>query len=112
MVRSLRDATKANAIAVINRDGGVVTAELPPTISQETFSIMCAAILGAGMTAGTELGHASPHRVVLESADATIVIQVVGRRGMVVLVLSPDRAISEIDATVTRFAKEAAPNFG
>ena len=108
MVRALRDVTKAEAVAVINRDGGVVTAELPPTVSQETFSIMCAAILGAGMTASTELGHAAPHRVVLESEDATLVIQEVGRRAMLVLVVPPERAISEIDTAILRFVQAAA----
>ncbi len=108
MVRALREVTKAEAVAVINRDGGVVTAELPPTVSQETFSIMCAAILGAGMTASTELGHAAPHRVVLESEDATLVIQEVGRRAMLVLVVPPERAISEIDTAISRFVQAAA----
>src|SRR5207249_1112869 len=54
MVRALREVTKAEAVAVVNRDGGIVAAELPRNVSQETFSIMCAAILGAGMTAATE----------------------------------------------------------
>src|SRR5207245_1929555 len=76
MVRALRDVTKAEAIAVVNRDGGIVAADLPRNVSQETFSIMCAAILGAGMTAATELGHAAPHRVLLESRDATVVTTV------------------------------------
>ena len=47
MVRALRDVTKAEAIAVINRDGGIVVADLPRTVSPETFSIMCAAIFAA-----------------------------------------------------------------
>src|SRR5881397_209617 len=80
MVRALREVTKAEAVAVVNRDGGIVAAELPRNVSQETFSIMCAAILGAGMTAATELGHTAPHRVLLESDDATVVIQEIGRR--------------------------------
>lgn len=108
MVRALRELTKAEAVAVINRDGGIVTAELPPSVSQETFSIMCAAILGAGMTAATELGHQAPHRVVLVSDDATLVIHEVGRRGMVVLVVPPERAIAEIDTAISRFAEAAA----
>src|SRR5256885_15040109 len=73
MVRALREVTKAEAVAVVNRDGGIVAAELPRNVSQETFSIMCAPILGAGMTAATELGHTAPHRVLLESDDATVV---------------------------------------
>jgi len=108
MVRALQDVTKAEAIAVINRDGAVVAAELPPSVSQETFSIMCAAILGAGMTAATELGHAAPHRVRLESEDVTVLIQEVGRRAMLVLVVQPERPVSELDAAIKRFAQDAA----
>ena len=108
MVRVLMDVTRAEAVAVINRDGGIVAAQLPQSISQETFSIMCAAILGAGMTAATELGHSAPHRVLLESDDVTVFIQEVGRRAMVVLVVPPERRVSEIDAAVSRFAIAAA----
>lgn len=108
MVRVLKEVTKAEAVAVINRDGGIVAAELPPTVSPETFSIMCAAILGAGMTAATELGHAAPHRVMLESDDATLLIQEVGRRAMLVVVVPPERPMSELDRAVSRFAQAAA----
>src|SRR5207244_12383907 len=82
MVRALREVTKAEAVAVVNRDGGIVAAELPRSVSQETFSIMCAAILGAGMTAATELGHTAPPRVLPECADATVAIQERRRRPM------------------------------
>lgn len=108
MVRVLMEVTKAEAAAVINRDGGIVVAELPPAISQETFSIMCAAILGAGMTAATELGHSAPHRVLLESDDVTVFIEEIGRRAMVVLVVPPERPLSEIDTAISRFAMAAA----
>src|SRR5256886_12973984 len=108
MVRALRDVTKAEAIAVVNRDGGIVAADLPRNVSQETFSIMCAAILGAGMTAATELGHTAPHRVLLQPDDATVVIQEIGRRAMVVLVVPQDRVVSDLDAPISRFAQTAA----
>ncbi len=108
MVRALKDVTKAEAVAVINRDGGIVAAELPSSVSPETFSIMCAAILGAGMTAATELRHASPHRVLLESEDSTILIQEVGRRAMLVVVVPPERPLSSLETAVSRFAQAAA----
>jgi len=111
MVRALRDVTKAEAIAVVNRDGGIVAADLPRNVSQETFSIMCAAILGAGMTAATELGHAAPHRVLLESRDATVVIQEIGRRAMVVIVVPPERVVSDLDSAISRFAQAASRDF-
>jgi predicted regulator of Ras-like GTPase activity (Roadblock/LC7/MglB family) len=103
MVRALRDVTHAEAVAVISRDGAVVAASLPPSVSQETFSIMCAAILGAGMTAATEFKHVAPHRVVLESSDSTILIQEAGRRAMVVLVVPPDRTPDSMSTAVSRF---------
>ena len=108
LVRALRDVTKAEAVAVINRDGGIVVADLPRTVSQETFSIMCAAILGAGMTAAAELGLAAPHRVLLESDDATYLIQELGRHAMLVLVVPSERPVSELDRSVTRFSQAAA----
>lgn len=108
MVRALRDAAQAEAAAVINRDGAIVASDLPPAVSAETFSIMCAAILGAGMTASTELHHPPPHRVLLESEEATILIQEVGRRAMVVLVVSAERSLANLEGIIGRFAQAAA----
>jgi len=112
MVRALRDVAQAEAVAVINRDGAVVAASLPASVSQETFSIMCAAILGAGMTAATEFRHAAPHRVILESKDTTILIQEIGRRAMLVLVVSPERTLESLSTALSRFAQAAEKELG
>lgn len=108
MVRALKDVTKAEAVAVINRDGGIVAADLPSSVSAETFSIMCAAILGAGMTASTELRHASPHRVLLEAKDSTTLIREIGRRAMLVIVVPPEAPLPALEAAVSRFVQAAA----
>src|SRR5207237_565793 len=66
MVHALRTVTKAEAVALIHRDGAIVATALPEGISQETFSIMCAAILGAGTTAlgfRDSLGAVLPSRL-------------------------------------------------
>src|SRR5205809_7250170 len=102
MVHALRVVTKAEAVAIINRDGAVVATELPIGVSRAIFSIMCAAILGAGMTAATELRHAAPHRILLESEDATFLIQEVRRRALLVHVVPPARRLSGHDAAVAR----------
>ncbi len=107
MVRALKDVSGAEAVAVINRDGGVVAAALPADVSQETFSIMCAAILGAGMTAATEFRHAAPNRVTLESKDSTILIEEVGRRAMLVLVVPPERSPASLATAISRFRQAA-----
>ncbi len=107
MVRALRDVAHAEAVAVVNRDGGIVAASLPSSVSPETFSIMCAAILGAGMTAATEFRHAAPHRVILESKDSTILIQEMGRRTMLVVVVPPERTVESLATALSRFAQAA-----
>ena len=112
MVRALRDVAHAEAAAVINRDGAIVAAALPPSVSPETFSIMCAAILGAGMTAATEFRHTAPHRVILESKDSTIVIEEVGRRAMLVLVVPPDRTLETLATALSRFRQAAEKELG
>ncbi len=103
MVRALREVARAEAVAVINRDGGIVAASLPESVSPETFSIMCAAILGAGMTAATEFRHAAPHHVILESKDSTILIEEIGRRAMLVLVVPPERSPQSLTTAISRF---------
>jgi predicted regulator of Ras-like GTPase activity (Roadblock/LC7/MglB family) len=112
MVRALRAVTKAEAVALINRDGSILATDLPGGISQETFSIMCAAILGAGMTAAMELHHAAPHRILLESHDVTMLISEIGRRAMLVVAIAPERSVSEILNAVERFAKVASKDLG
>jgi len=64
------------------------------------------------MTAATELGHAPPHRVLLESKDAVFLIQELGRRAMLVIVVPPEHPISELDVAVSRFAMAAEKDLG
>ena len=81
--------TGATGVAIVSRDGTVLGADLPPSVSRETFSIMCATIHGAGMTVSTELQRTNPSRIVLETAEGRLVIAEAGRRALVVLVLPP-----------------------
>jgi len=89
IVRKTREACGASALAVVSRDGAIIAADMPREVAKETFSIMCATILGAGMTAANELGKTPPSRVVLDSEDLQIMILESGKRSMVVAVLPP-----------------------
>ncbi len=96
------------ASAVVSRDGLVVAADLPAEVSQETFSIMCAAIMGAGMTATTELGKTSPDRISLKSEDVRILIYAAGRKSMLVVVLSPEGDLEAVDKVGREIAERVA----
>ena len=105
MVRALRDVAQAEAVAVINRDGGIVAAALPPSVSPETFSIMCATIHGAGMTVSNELRRGTPRRIVLESNEGCVVITEAGRRALLVVVLSPSADLDDMTQALKPFAE-------
>ncbi len=96
----LREDCGSIASAVVSRDGLVVAADLPQDVSKETFSIMCAAIMGAGMTATTEMGKKSPTRISLESEDIHVIIYAAGRRSMLVVVLAPGTDARAVDKNV------------
>lgn len=108
LLAELRKNHGTLAAAVVSRDGLVVAADLPPEVSQETFSIMCAAIMGAGMTATTELGRSSPDRISLRSEDVRILIYAAGRKSMLVVVLPPEVDLDAVDKVGREIAAKVA----
>lgn len=108
LVTGLRKETGALAAAVISRDGLVVEADLPPEVSPETFSIMCAAILGAAMTATNEMGKGPPKRIDMVSEDVRILLYAAGRKSMLVVALPPDADVPKVDARAGDAVKRLA----
>ncbi|MFQ6013655.1 MAG: roadblock/LC7 domain-containing protein [Thermoplasmata archaeon] len=104
----LKDETEAMASAIISRDGLVIAEDLPEGVSSETFSIMCAAIMGAAMTATTEMGQSAPTRILMESKDLLIVIYEADRRSMLVVVLPPGADVSRVDEQVDLVVEQVA----
>lgn len=111
-LRDLRNNCESIASAVVSRDGVVIVADMPEDVTQETFSIMCATILGAGMTAATELSRAAPTRIILEGPDAKTVIQVVGRRALLVVVTPPGTSLDSIEAATKPLLEAVAAETG
>ncbi len=105
---SLRKECGATASAVVSRDGLIVASDLPPEVSQETFSIMCAAIMGAGLTAITELGKSSPTHITLDSEDIRLALYAAGRKMMVAIVLPPDADMKAVRRSAELIAKQVA----
>ncbi len=99
-VRKIREAG-VRAVAVVSRDGSVLASDLPPGVSRETFSIMCATIHGAGMTVSSQLSRSPPSRIVLQAAEGAVVIAEASQRALVVFVLDQG---SDLEATAARIA--------
>lgn len=96
MLASLRNDCNALASAVISKDGAVVDSDVPEEISRETFAIMSATIMGAGVTAANEFRKAAPDRIVVDSVDIRTVIMNAGRKRILVVVVPPETDPSKV----------------
>lgn len=86
-LRALRQSCGSIASAIISRDGLVIAADLPDGVSMDTFSIMCATLIGAASTANSELRVGTPQSVLVESEDARMLVVGAGRKALIVTVL-------------------------
>ncbi len=112
MLRQLRETCGSQAAAVVSRDGLVIAGDMPENVSRETFAIMCATILGAGMTASTELRVSSPSHIVLGTKETCIHIFEAGPRALIVLVAPPSRDEAEIRNALKPILEEIRREIG
>ena len=69
ILHEIKKLDGVDATAVVSRDGILVGAEIPPEVHGETFAIMSATMLGAAITANSELNKNMPTKVIVESDD-------------------------------------------
>jgi uncharacterized protein len=100
-LRALRQSNGAIASAVVSRDGLVIASDVPEGVSNETFGIMCATLLGAASTANSELRIGTPIHVTVETEDAKMLVVGAGRKALIVTVIGrkgdPVAAFKKLD---------------
>jgi len=87
IVDELRNDCNADGVALIGRDGVPIAYSLPENVKSDTFSIMCATMLGAALTAASELKTSLPKWVTVEGADLKMVITHAGRKALIAVVV-------------------------
>lgn len=92
------------ATALLSRDGGVLGSDLPSSVPAEVFSILCATIFGAAVTAHIEFGRPPPDRVVVEGAGTLTVIADAGAGALVVAVVERPTDLSTVLGEITNFS--------
>ncbi|MFQ5884490.1 MAG: roadblock/LC7 domain-containing protein [Thermoplasmata archaeon] len=110
MLTLLRNECKAMASAIVSKDGSVLASDVPDDISEETFGIMSATIMGASVTAAIELKKDPPSRVVFESSDTKTIIMNASRKRIIVVVVpsstDPDSVEESSQVLMTALKKE------
>jgi hypothetical protein len=107
-LKELRNNPKIKASALVSKDGLVIASYVPPGVYVDTFSIMCATILGAAATADSELKLSPPKRIVVSADDGNIIILNAGRKTLAVLVTTkdsdPDTVVKETQSVIAKVA--------
>jgi predicted regulator of Ras-like GTPase activity (Roadblock/LC7/MglB family) len=100
MLKQLRETCGAVASAVVGKDGLMMHHDVPDDVELTTFGIMSATIVGASVTAATELKREEPARVVVETGDLNMIIYNAGRRALLVVAVPHDTKIEDVDESV------------
>ncbi len=100
MLKRLRETCGAVASAVVGKDGLMMHHDVPDEVVLDTFGIMSATILGASITAATELGKDEPSRIVVEAGNLNMIIYNAGKRALFVVAVPRDRNVEDVDKSV------------
>jgi len=107
-ITNLRGTLGADAVALISRDGLLIESDIGISMFAETFAIMCATVLGAAVTANSELKKSPPERVVIASHDSKLIVTGAGKRGLLVAVVKPTDSESHVLGEMRKVAEVAA----
>ncbi len=103
-LRELKDEFGSVASAVISRDGLLIAADMPEGVTAETFTIMCATLMGAASTAHSELKIGQPNLIRILSEKHEMVLSGAGRKSIAVCVVPIGAKIDDIERRLDRIA--------
>jgi predicted regulator of Ras-like GTPase activity (Roadblock/LC7/MglB family) len=89
-------AHKAIGSAIIGRDGNIISTDMPEDANLENFAIMMATLLGAAITAASEIKITRPSTISAESKDSSIMVHSIGGKSFIAVVLPKDRNVPDI----------------
>lgn len=100
----LRSEFGVVASAVLSRDGLLIASDIPEGITAETFTIMCATMMGAASTAHSELKVGQPQVMKVQSKEHEMFIVGAGRRALMVTVakkgVDPEKLLTRLNSII------------
>ena len=96
VIDDMKNRFQVMAAGYISRDGMPKYIDLPEGAYPETFSIMCATVMGAAGTAATELGQKTPGHVIVETGEIKIFIVSEAMKGLLVAAIKTENKEEEI----------------
>ena len=97
--------------AVIDKEGSVYSSDLPPSVHEETFAIMCATVIGASNSANSELERGGTNKVIIDSNEGHIVIANTKNNLLLTVIVDKKREMGMIIDEVETAIKMINENF-
>jgi predicted regulator of Ras-like GTPase activity (Roadblock/LC7/MglB family) len=110
-IDQLKASVEAVAVAIVSDDGRMLHSALPSGVSDETFAVMSATIVGAAATVSSDLKQTPPDHIVIRGTDFTMIVARFDSQALLVTVVGaaadPDYLLHRIDEFIV--AQRATP---
>lgn len=97
-LKGLRTEFGSMASAVVSRDGILIASDIPDGVIAETFTIMCATMMGAASTAHSELRIGQPKAMRVTSEKHEMILVSAGRKAIIICVVPVGAKIDQLQA--------------
>ena len=97
-IKNLRTEFGSLASAIVSRDGIMISSDIPEGVIAETFTIMCATMMGAASTAHSELKIGQPKAMRILSEKHEMFLVSAGRKAIIVCVVPLGTKIDQLQA--------------
>jgi len=95
-LENLKKELSLTGIAIIRRDGTMEDSVLSEQLNKDTFSIMCATIYGAAITADNELKYKDLKRIVIDTESGSLLLLPYKDRHFLISITPQNSNIDEI----------------
>ncbi|MCI4352765.1 MAG: roadblock/LC7 domain-containing protein [Thermoplasmata archaeon] len=100
-IDELKRLLEAVAVAIVSDDGRMLHSALPAGVSNESFAMMSATIVGAAATVSSDLKQTPPDHIVIRGVDFTTILSRFDGASLLIAVVGasvePDQLLHRID---------------
>lgn len=96
VLTDLKNEEKVESAVIATRDGLLMAANVPPEINADTFSAMCATMVGAAEIATVDFGKGTPKTIVVELDNGRMLATGSGKNTLLVVLTAHDAKLGLI----------------
>ncbi|MEM0160721.1 MAG: roadblock/LC7 domain-containing protein [Thermoplasmata archaeon] len=95
-LENLKKELHLTGVAIIRRDGTMEDSVLSEQLNKDTFSIMCATIYGAAITANNELKYKNLKKIIIDTESGFLMLLPYKDRHFLISIMPQNSNLDEI----------------